>query len=168
MTADSQSRKVYFSKLRVGFLAFYVALVVLAAVLIVSNVDSTTTDVIAIVVALLLLAGFGRYMSCRVIADNDAVTVRNPLRSYRIAWSDIAEIHQYKRRYAQTTRTLVAFRLRNDQSVHAVSVIGYFSTSYPKSVIAELEGRAHTRSPQDDHATLEALKRFDDLPGRDG
>ena len=154
MSADSQSRRVYYSKARLIWYLVVTAFVVFLAVIAIPNAKGTGNAVAGIVAACLVVAGLLRWAACAVIAD-DELTVRNPLRTYRIAWSDIGRIYQDGYTYGTvgTTGTIVAIKLKAGQVVRASALITYVSSPrrnarrYSDEIIDELLHRTQEAAP---------------------
>lgn len=155
MSADSQSRRVYYSKARVTWYLVATAFVVIMAVIAISGANGTGNEVIAIVLACIVVALLLRWAACAVIADGNGLTVRNPLRTYRVAWSDIERIYQDGYTYGTvgTTGTIVALKLKDGRVVRASALITYVKSPrrnarrYSDGIIDELLGRTQAEAP---------------------
>ncbi|HEX3688736.1 MAG TPA: hypothetical protein VHV28_03540 [Solirubrobacteraceae bacterium] len=154
MSADAQSRRVYYSKARLTWYLVAAAFVVFIAAIAIPNASGTGNAIIAIVVACIVVAGLLRWAACRVIAE-DELTVRNPMRTYRIAWSDIERIYHDGYSYGTigTLGTIVAFKLKEGRVVRASALITYVQSPrrsarrYSDTVIDELLTRTQDAAP---------------------
>jgi hypothetical protein len=132
------------------------ALAVLLVASTVAGVKGTGTKVIVIVVGCLLVAVLMRWTACAVIADRDGLTVRNPLRTYRIAYGQIAGISQGAYTAGPTVSGaggVVAIKLKDGTTVRASALITYIASPrknvrrYSDGVIADLLHRTQAAAP---------------------
>ncbi len=156
MSADPQSRRVYYSKARAAGYLLGAAFVVFVAVVAAMGGKGTGNQVGAIVVGCVVVALFLRWAACAVIADGDGVTVRNPLRTYHIAYDQIADIHNAAYTAAPMvsgTGGIVAIQLKDGRTVRASALITYIASPrrrtrrYADTVINDLLGRTQQATP---------------------
>jgi len=155
MAADSQARCVYYSRARVIALAlfgvFVVVLFVTSLPTAIAAPHNTVNLIIGSVLFVVTVIAIVRLIRCVVIADAGGLTVRNPLRTYRIAWRDVYGIDQgffsFGSGGAVGTGRIVQIALSADRKVRAHALATYIGGSrnkagYTDRVIEELTRRA--------------------------
>jgi hypothetical protein len=156
MTSHDSNRRVYYSRARAAGYLLATAFVVLVAVAAATGAKATGGQVGAIVGGCVVAALLLRWAACAVIAGVDGLTVRNPLRTYRIAYDQIANISTVG--YTGTPMVsgsggIVAIELKDGSTVRASALITYIArrqrrTGRPGNpVISELLERTHQASP---------------------
>jgi hypothetical protein len=151
--ADSELRRVYFSKARLTWYLVAIAFVVILVVIAFGNGKGTGNEVIGAVLAFVVLVALVRWAAAAVIAGDD-LTVRNPLRTYRIAWSEIERIYQDGYSFGLgAPASIVAVKRKDGQVVRASALITYVksprrhSRRYSDEVIADLLDRTQQAAP---------------------
>jgi hypothetical protein len=150
MTSQDSNRRVYYSKARAAAFLALAVLVVFVAVVAATGAKGTGGQVGAIVAGCIGAALLLRWAACVVIAGADGVTVRNPLRTYRFAYDQIAHVSTVG--YTGTspaTQSIVAIKLKDGRTVRASALITYVAGRWrrthqpPNPVIDDLLARAH-------------------------
>lgn len=155
MTSHDSNRRVYYSRARAAGFLVAAAFVVFVAVVGAAGANGTGGQVGAIVGGCIVAALLLRWAACAVIAEGDGVTVRNPLRTYRIAYDQIAGVSTvgYTGLGSAATQSVVAIKLKDGDTVRASALITYVSGRrrrghrYADEVINELLDRTHHASP---------------------
>jgi hypothetical protein len=150
MTSHDSNRRVYYSRARAAGYLLASAFVVLVAVVAAAGAKATGGQVGAIVGGCVVAALLLRWAACAVIADGDGLTVRNPLRTYRIAYDQIAHVSTVGYTGASpATQSIVAIKLKDGSTVRASALITYVAGRWrrtrrpPDPVINDLLERAH-------------------------
>lgn len=144
-------RRVYYSKARAAAFLSLAVLIAFFAVVAVAGAQGTGGKVAAIVLGCAGAAGFLRSAACAVIADGNGVTVRNPLRTYRIAYDQIAHVSTVGHiGVSAGTKSIVEIKLKDGSTVRPSALITYVSGTwrrrhgrYSDSVVTDLMARAH-------------------------
>jgi hypothetical protein len=156
MTSHDSDRRVYYSRARAAGYLLGTAFVVFVAVVAAAGAKGTGGQVGSIVVGCVVAALLLRWAACAVIADRDGVTVRNPLRTYRIAYGKIENISIAG--YTGTPMVsgnggIVAIKLKDGSSVRASALITYVASPgrnrhrYAHTVINELLEHTQQAAP---------------------
>ncbi|MGH2894577.1 MAG: PH domain-containing protein [Solirubrobacteraceae bacterium] len=156
MTSHDSNRRVYYSRARAAGYLLATAFVVFVAVAAATGAKGTGGQVGAIVAGCAVAALLLRWAACAVIADADGLTVRNPLRTYRIAYDQIANISTVG--YTGTLMVagnggIVAIERKDGRTVRASALITYLASGRRRArrpgnpVISELLARTQHASP---------------------
>lgn len=155
MSSHDSNRRVYYSRARAAGFLVATAFVVFVAIVGAAGAKGTGGQVGAIVGGCIVAALLLRWAACAVIADGDGVTVRNPLRTYRIGYDQIAGISTvgYSGTGNAATQSVVAIKLKDGDTVRASALITYVSGRrrrghrYSDDVINDLLERTQHGSP---------------------
>lgn len=159
MTDHDSNRRVYYSRARAAVYLLATAFVVFVAVVAATGAKGTGRQIGVIVAGCAAAALFLRWAACAVIADGDGLTVRNPLRTYRTAYDQIANISTVG--YTGTpmvggSSAIVAIALKDGRTVRASALITYVDSQRRRAgrarqggnpVISELLERTQHASP---------------------
>jgi len=159
MSSNDSNRRVYYSKARAGAYVLAAAFVVFVAAVAATGGTGTGRTVAIIVGGCVVAALLLRWAACAVIADSDGITVRNPLRTYRIGYDQVARISMVG--YTGTpivagSSAIVAIALKDGSTVRASALITYADSTARRRrragdggnpVINDLLDRAQHRSP---------------------
>lgn len=149
MTSQDSNRRVYYSRARAAAFLSLAVFVVFVAVVAATGAKGTGGQVGAIVAGCIAAALLLRWAACAVIADADRVTVRNPLRTYQIAYDQISYVSAVA--YTATgpaRQSIVAIKLKDGRTIKASALIVYVAGRWrtkrpPNPVINDLLERAH-------------------------
>jgi hypothetical protein len=156
MTSHDSNRRVYYSKARAAGYLLATAFVVFVAAVAATGAKGTGRQVGVIVAGCVAAALCLRWAACAVIADGDGLTVRNPLRTYRIAYDQIANISTAAHMgmpMVAGNGVIVAIELKDGRTVRASALITYLRSARSRRlrpgnpVISELLARTQHASP---------------------
>lgn len=148
MPAKDERRRLYYYRPRaIAFAVLGATLAVGFLAIIPGAVETphnTMNVAIGSVLVVVVLVAIVRLVRCVVLADDDGVTVRNPLRTYRIVWRDITGIGEgvfsYGAAGAVNTGWIPEISRASGRRVrvHALTSFRRRPTSYADNVINEL------------------------------
>jgi hypothetical protein len=129
MSSHDTNRRVYYSRPRAAAYLLATAFVVFIAVVAAVGAKATGGQVGAIVGGCVVAALLLRWAACAVIVDGDGVTVRNPLRTYRIAYDQIESVTTvgYTLALNSSNSSIVAIKLKNGRTVRPSALITYIA-----------------------------------------